>query len=96
MISFILSSYISLCVVCVEDYRRTACVSLLKYIAEKERGVQGEETSHSIQGMSTFYIIVFVLSVAKKKRQTSLSRSTFRSEETKQTAIKACGPFQND
>ncbi|XP_030274823.1 tubulin monoglycylase TTLL3-like isoform X3 [Sparus aurata] len=33
----------------IEDYRRTACVSLLKYIAEKERGVQGEETSHSIQ-----------------------------------------------
>lgn len=65
MISFILSLCISLCVVCVEDYRRTACISLLKYIAEKEQGVQGEQMSHSIQGMSTSYISVFVLSVAK-------------------------------
>ncbi|XP_036956143.1 tubulin monoglycylase TTLL3-like isoform X2 [Acanthopagrus latus] len=33
----------------IEDYRRTACISLLKYIAEKEQGVQGEQMSHSIQ-----------------------------------------------
>ncbi|KAM9362202.1 tubulin monoglycylase TTLL3 [Symphorus nematophorus] len=33
----------------IEDYRRTACTSLLKYIVEKERGVQGEGMSHNIQ-----------------------------------------------
>nr|XP_046240461.1 tubulin monoglycylase TTLL3-like isoform X2 [Scatophagus argus] len=34
----------------IEDYRRTACTSLLKYIVEREQGVQGMRTSHSIQG----------------------------------------------
>ncbi|XP_076607634.1 tubulin monoglycylase TTLL3-like [Chaetodon auriga] len=33
----------------IEDYRRTACASLLKYIVERERGVQGQAMSHSIQ-----------------------------------------------
>uniref|UniRef100_A0A8C4HQI8 Tubulin monoglycylase TTLL3 n=1 Tax=Dicentrarchus labrax TaxID=13489 RepID=A0A8C4HQI8_DICLA len=33
----------------IEDYRRTACTSLLKYIVERERGVQGEGKSHNIQ-----------------------------------------------
>ncbi|XP_038553942.1 tubulin monoglycylase TTLL3-like isoform X2 [Micropterus salmoides] len=32
----------------IEDYRRTACTSLLKYIVEREQGVQGEGTSHNI------------------------------------------------
>ncbi|XP_073324822.1 tubulin monoglycylase TTLL3-like [Pagrus major] len=31
----------------IEDYRRTACAGLLKYIVEKERAVQGEQTSHN-------------------------------------------------
>ncbi|KAI3370384.1 hypothetical protein L3Q82_025152 [Scortum barcoo] len=35
----------------IEDYRRTACTSLLKYIVEKEQGVQGEGLSHSIQAV---------------------------------------------
>ncbi|XP_068598753.1 tubulin monoglycylase TTLL3-like [Brachionichthys hirsutus] len=33
----------------LEDYRRTACTSLLKYIVEREQYFQGEETSHSFQ-----------------------------------------------
>ncbi|XP_035518480.1 tubulin monoglycylase TTLL3-like [Morone saxatilis] len=33
----------------IEDYRRTACTSLLKYIVEREQGVQGEGMSHNIQ-----------------------------------------------
>ncbi|XP_040889377.1 tubulin monoglycylase TTLL3-like [Toxotes jaculatrix] len=32
----------------IEDYRRTACTSLLKYIVEREQGVQGEGMSHNI------------------------------------------------
>ncbi|TMS19093.1 Tubulin monoglycylase TTLL3 [Larimichthys crocea] len=34
----------------IEDYRRTACISLLKYIVEREQGVQREGTSRNIQG----------------------------------------------
>ncbi|TKS70986.1 Tubulin monoglycylase TTLL3 [Collichthys lucidus] len=34
----------------IEDYRRTACISLLKYIVESEQGVQREGTSCNIQG----------------------------------------------
>ncbi|XP_070814538.1 LOW QUALITY PROTEIN: tubulin monoglycylase TTLL3-like [Chaetodon trifascialis] len=33
----------------IEDYRRTACASLLKYIVERERGVQGQAMGHGIQ-----------------------------------------------
>uniref|UniRef100_A0A8D3AJ17 Tubulin monoglycylase TTLL3-like n=1 Tax=Scophthalmus maximus TaxID=52904 RepID=A0A8D3AJ17_SCOMX len=32
----------------IEDYRRTACTSLLKYIVEREQGVQEEGTSRNI------------------------------------------------
>ncbi|XP_034387893.1 tubulin monoglycylase TTLL3-like isoform X1 [Cyclopterus lumpus] len=32
----------------IEDYRRTACTSLLKYIVEREQGAPGEGTSHDI------------------------------------------------
>ncbi|XP_029286695.1 tubulin monoglycylase TTLL3-like isoform X2 [Cottoperca gobio] len=35
----------------IEDYRRTACTSFLKFIVERERGVQGERTSHNIRTM---------------------------------------------
>ncbi|XP_034068128.1 tubulin monoglycylase TTLL3-like isoform X2 [Gymnodraco acuticeps] len=31
----------------IEDYRRTACTSFLKYIVEREEGVQTEGTSHN-------------------------------------------------
>ncbi|XP_044079370.1 tubulin monoglycylase TTLL3-like isoform X3 [Siniperca chuatsi] len=35
----------------IEDYRRTACTSLLKYIVEREQGVQEEGTSHNIRAV---------------------------------------------
>ncbi|KAM4588698.1 tubulin monoglycylase TTLL3-like [Odontesthes bonariensis] len=35
----------------IEDYRRTACTSLLKYIAERDQDIQGEGTSHNIQAV---------------------------------------------
>ncbi|XP_034724258.1 tubulin monoglycylase TTLL3-like isoform X2 [Etheostoma cragini] len=33
----------------IEDYKRTACSSFLKYIVEREQVVQGEGTSHNLQ-----------------------------------------------
>ncbi|XP_030585912.1 tubulin monoglycylase TTLL3-like isoform X2 [Archocentrus centrarchus] len=33
----------------IDDYRRTACTSLLKYIVERDQDVQGQRISHSIQ-----------------------------------------------
>ncbi|TDH14521.1 hypothetical protein EPR50_G00043390 [Perca flavescens] len=33
----------------IEDYKRTACTSFLKYIVEREQGVQGEGMSHNIR-----------------------------------------------
>ncbi|KAK9529430.1 hypothetical protein VZT92_013521 [Zoarces viviparus] len=33
----------------IEDYRRTACTSFLKYIVEREQGVQAEGTRHNLQ-----------------------------------------------
>ncbi|XP_042351378.1 tubulin monoglycylase TTLL3-like isoform X2 [Plectropomus leopardus] len=35
----------------IEDYRRTACTSFLKYIVEKEQGVGGEGMSQSIKAV---------------------------------------------
>ncbi|XP_026202705.1 tubulin monoglycylase TTLL3-like isoform X2 [Anabas testudineus] len=35
----------------IEDYRRTACASLLKYIVEREQGVCGEAMSSSIRSI---------------------------------------------
>ncbi|KAK5872915.1 hypothetical protein PBY51_013573 [Eleginops maclovinus] len=34
----------------IEDYRRTACTSFLKYIVEREQGVQAEGLGHNIRG----------------------------------------------
>ncbi|KAM6947949.1 LOW QUALITY PROTEIN: tubulin monoglycylase TTLL3-like [Lycodopsis pacificus] len=33
----------------IEDYRRTACTSFLKYIVEREQGVQAEGTGHNLR-----------------------------------------------
>ncbi|XP_053171457.1 tubulin monoglycylase TTLL3-like [Scomber japonicus] len=33
----------------IEDYRRTACISLLKYIVEREQNSQGEGTSNNVR-----------------------------------------------
>lgn len=44
-------TYLSVPVLSVEDYRRTACTSLLKYIVEREQDVQGEGTSHNIRAV---------------------------------------------
>ncbi|KAG8007444.1 Tubulin monoglycylase TTLL3 [Nibea albiflora] len=41
----------------IEDYRRTACVSLLKYIVEREQDVQREGTSRNIQGMNISHMM---------------------------------------
>uniref|UniRef100_A0A3Q2QCB8 Tubulin tyrosine ligase like 3 n=1 Tax=Fundulus heteroclitus TaxID=8078 RepID=A0A3Q2QCB8_FUNHE len=33
----------------IEDYRRTACTSLLKYVVERDQKIQGKEISHILQ-----------------------------------------------
>lgn len=54
---------------CADDYRRTACTSLLKYIVEKDQYVQGERISHTIQAVKgmTFSHISVYYSVQRKK-----------------------------
>ncbi|XP_037345795.2 tubulin monoglycylase TTLL3-like isoform X2 [Pungitius pungitius] len=36
----------------IADYRRTACTSFLKYIVEREQGVQRDGNSHNIRGVT--------------------------------------------
>lgn len=51
-------------VLCVEDYRRTACISLLKYIVEREHNSQGEGTSNNVrtvQGMTNSHMTIKLL-----------------------------------
>ncbi|XP_033482115.1 tubulin monoglycylase TTLL3-like [Epinephelus lanceolatus] len=62
----------------IEDYRRTACTSLLKYIVEREQGVQGEGTSHNPQ--------------AVRKRSKSQSRPVILSQMI-DSALKVCQEF---
>lgn len=61
---------------CADDYRRTACTSLLKYIVEKDQDVQGERISHTIQAVkgTTFSHISVYYSVQRKKER---ERSVF-------------------
>uniref|UniRef100_A0A669E297 Tubulin tyrosine ligase-like family, member 3 n=1 Tax=Oreochromis niloticus TaxID=8128 RepID=A0A669E297_ORENI len=55
----------------IDDYRRTACTSLLKYIVEKDQDVQGERISHTIQAVkgTTFSHISVYYSVQRKKER---------------------------
>lgn len=45
---------------CTEDYRRTACISLLKYVVER-----GETTGYNVQGMSILHTTVLIFRVDK-------------------------------
>ena len=58
-------------VLSVEDYRGTACTSLLKYIVEREQFVQGGGMNHSIQalhGITISHMTVYFLKVVNKDR----------------------------
>uniref|UniRef100_A0A3Q3MQV3 Tubulin monoglycylase TTLL3-like n=1 Tax=Mastacembelus armatus TaxID=205130 RepID=A0A3Q3MQV3_9TELE len=72
----------------IEDYRRTACTSLLKYIVEKEHGVQGERRSHNIASIDA--IILF--SSSSDQRKQSKSKPMVLSQMI-DCALKVCQEF---
>ncbi|XP_070759005.1 tubulin monoglycylase TTLL3-like [Enoplosus armatus] len=65
----------------IEDYRRTACTSLLKYIVEREQSVQGDRTSHHIRAVQD-----------QRKRSKQGSRQVVLSQMI-DSALKVCQEF---
>uniref|UniRef100_A0A3Q4HXX1 Tubulin monoglycylase TTLL3-like n=1 Tax=Neolamprologus brichardi TaxID=32507 RepID=A0A3Q4HXX1_NEOBR len=65
----------------IDDYRRTACTSLLKYIVEKDQYVQGERISHTIQA------------VKGKKKQSKRQSSPVNISQMINKALKVCEDF---
>ncbi|XP_068450977.1 tubulin monoglycylase TTLL3-like [Clinocottus analis] len=62
----------------IEDYRRTACTSFLKYIVEREQSVQKEGTSHNILAV---------------RKQSKLQTSPVVLSQMINSALKVCQQF---
>uniref|UniRef100_A0A672I1I2 Tubulin tyrosine ligase-like family, member 3 n=1 Tax=Salarias fasciatus TaxID=181472 RepID=A0A672I1I2_SALFA len=69
----------------IEDYRRTACVGLLKYIVEMDRGVQGEGPSYNIKCTTS---LLRLCQRKQNKRQPRLDLSQITS-----SALQVCQEF---